>query len=165
MNTSTLLYRPLTEDDLESVAALEAEAFSTPWTADQYRAIMRHGGCALFGALLGPVLAGYIAVSLQRETAEMEVYNIAVTAAFRRRGIASKLLSLALRAAAGNGATRAILEVRESNTAAIALYRSLDFIQVGIRRGYYHDTGENALVFARSEPLPEKPKLCRHSAP
>lgn len=157
MKTSNLLYRPLTNDDLERVAALEAVCFPTPWTVDQYRAIVRQGGCALFGSLAGSALAGYIAVAVQESIGEVEIYNIAVAVAYRRQGVGKRLLSLALEAAARYGAAQAILEVRVSNAPALALYHSLGFSQVGIRRGYYHDTGEDALVLARpleSQSLP-----------
>ncbi|SBV94278.1 Ribosomal-protein-alanine acetyltransferase [uncultured delta proteobacterium] len=150
MKTSGLLYRQLTEDDLDAVAALETACFPTPWTADQYRAILRQGGCTLFGAFRGDALAGYIAVSVQHSIGEMEVYNIAVAAPFRCLGIGKKLLRLALEAAARLGVTQAILEVRVSNAPALALYHALGFSQVGVRSGYYHDTGEDALVLARS---------------
>lgn len=149
MSASVPAYRRLTEDDLAAVAALEAAAFPTPWTGEQYRAVMRHGGCVLFGAWLEASLAGYIAVAMQPGAGEMEVYNIAVSAELRRRGIGKKLLRLTLEAAARNGIARAILEVRASNSPAIALYRSLGFEQVGERKAYYHDTGEDALVLAQ----------------
>ncbi|MDL2209971.1 ribosomal protein S18-alanine N-acetyltransferase [Desulfovibrio sp. OttesenSCG-928-O18] len=152
MSASVPVYRRLTEEDLGAVAALEAVSFPTPWTAQQYEAVMRHGGCVLFGALLESTLAGYIAVAMQPATNEMEVYNIAVAAELRCKGIGKKLLRLTLEAAARNDISRAILEVRRSNVPAIALYRSLGFEQVGERKGYYHDTGEDALVLAR--PLP-----------
>lgn len=153
MNTSTLTYRQLTDPDLDAVAALEKLAFPTPWTADQYRAVMRQGGCVLFGAVFEKGLAGYIAVGMQPAIGEMEVYNIAVAEEYRCRGIGKKLLRLSLEAASRNGAEQAILEVRTSNTPAIALYRSLGFSQAGVRAGYYHDTGEDALVFSRSLPM------------
>jgi ribosomal-protein-alanine N-acetyltransferase len=150
MKTSGFQYKRLTDGDLERMAALEAACFPTPWTADQYRAVARQGSCALFGALLGDAFAGYIAVAVQGSLSEMEVYNIAVAPQFRRQGIGKRLLRLSLEAAARHGAARAVLEVRVSNSPALALYHSLDFSQVGVRRGYYHDTGEDALVLARS---------------
>ncbi len=148
MITSKFKYCQLAEMDLPVVADLEAASFSTPWTAEQYAAVLRQGGCAIFGAFDGLNLAGYIAVGMRPAIGEMEEYNIAVAESFRRQGIGKKLLRLALEAAAINGATRAILEVRIGNAAALALYRSLEFEQVGVRAGYYHDTGEDALVLA-----------------
>ena len=150
MKTSDLIYRQLTEDDLTAVAALEAVCFSTPWTREQYLAILRRGRCALFGALRDNVLAGYIAIATHPDSAEMEVYNIAVAENFRCCGIGKKLLRLSLEAATRNGAEQAILEVRVSNEPALALYYSLGFAKVGLRKNYYHDTGEDALVLTRS---------------
>jgi len=154
MNTSDLTFRQLTDPDIEAVAALEAIAFPTPWTAEQYRAVLRQGGCALFGAVSGETLAGYIAVGMQPSIGEMEVYNIAVAEPFRRQGIGKMILKLALEAASRCGAEQAILEVRVSNAPAIALYRSLGFLQAGVRTGYYYDTGEDALVLSRQLPMP-----------
>jgi len=152
MTTSKLIYRQLMENDLPAVADLEAASFPTPWTAEQYTVVIRQGGCAVFGALDGPNLAGYIAVGVQPTIGEMEVYNIAVAERFRRLGIGKKLLRLALEAATINGVTQAMLEVRIGNVAALALYHSLEFSQVGVRAGYYHDTGEDALVLTRVLP-------------
>lgn len=149
MNTSGLCYRLLGEADLADVAVLEAQAFPTPWSADQYRRIMEQGRCSLFGAHAGTRLAGYIAVSLDLRTGEMEVYNIAVVTECRRQGTGTRLLTLALEAARKIGIERAILEVRASNAPATGLYTLLGFSQVGVRTGYYHDTGEDALVLAR----------------
>ena len=150
VNTSDLVYRRVTEKDLPFVAELEAVSFATPWSAGQYKAVMQQGGCALFGAWRGTLLAGYIAIAVNASIQEMEVYNIAVAEAYRRKGIARRLLSLALEAAARRGAEMAILEVRIANAPAIALYQTLGFCEVGVRKGYYHDTGEDALVLARS---------------
>lgn len=150
MKTSELIYRRLAEEDLPAVAALETLCFPTPWTAGQYAAVLRQGGCAVFGALKGRNLAGYIAVGIQPGIGEMEVYNIAVAEEFRRSGIGKRLLRLALEAAALNDVTQAILEVRVGNAPARALYRSLGFENVGVRAGYYPDTGEDALVLART---------------
>jgi ribosomal-protein-alanine N-acetyltransferase len=152
VNASDLVYRRLTEDDLDEVAALEAAAFPTPWTAGQYRAVLRQDGCLLFGARLEKTLVGYIAIAAQRAVGEIEVYNIAVAEGWRRKGIGRKLLALSLEAAVRNGMPRAFLEVRVSNAPAVALYRSLGFKEVGLRPNYYRDTNEDAYVFMWSPP-------------
>lgn len=150
MKTSDLAYRQLAGGDVTALAALEAASFPTPWSAEQYDAMMRRGACTVFGAWHGVVLVGYIAVAVQAATGEMEVYNIAVATEYRRRGIGRKLLSLALEAAMLNRVEQAFLEVRETNEPAIALYTELGFLQAGVRPKYYPDTGEDALVLARS---------------
>ena len=73
--------------------------------------------------------------------------------AARRRGLGRRLLLLALQAGRKMGMQKAILEVREGNVAALALYRASGFVQAGRRRRYYADTGEDALVLER--PLAE----------
>lgn len=142
-------FRQLVPSDLEALAALEAASFNTPWSAEQYAAMIEGGACAVFGAFCGDVLAGYIAVGMHPAAGEMEVYNIAVDEMHRRGGIGRKLLSLAFDAAALNGVARVFLEVRETNAPALALYNSLGFSRVGVRPRYYPDTGEDALVLAR----------------
>lgn len=150
MKTSPITYRQLYEKDLPLVVALERLAFSTPWTVEQYAAVMRQGGCALFGAFCGQELAGYIAVAIQTAIGEMEVYNIAVAEHFRRGGIGKKILGLSMAAAAQNGITTVFLEVRMNNIPAIALYKSLGFTKAGVRKGYYPDTGEDAHIYVCS---------------
>jgi len=81
---------------------------------------------------------------------EVQIMNLAVRPAFRRRGIARLMLEAAVRAARGEGATAVVLEVREGNVPAVALYESTGFQTIAIRPGYYEDTGENAL-FMRLE--------------
>lgn len=147
MKTSAITYRQLNENDLPEVVRLETLAFSTPWTAEQYAAVMRRGGCALFGAFYERQLAGYIAVAILAAAGEMEVYNIAVEENFRRNGIGKKILGLSLAAATKNGMTTAFLEVRTTNAPAIALYESLGFVKAGVRKGYYPDTGEDAFIY------------------
>ena len=77
---------------------------------------------------------------------ELEILNLAVEPAARRRGCGRRLLLLALQAGRKMGMQKAILEVREGNVPALALYRASGFSETGRRRRYYADTGEDALV-------------------
>jgi ribosomal-protein-alanine N-acetyltransferase len=81
---------------------------------------------------------------------EMHLLNLAVHPAQRRRGISRVLLATALEQARGHGAAVVWLEVRPSNQAALSLYQSFGFEEVGIRRNYYTDNGEDALIYAFS---------------
>ena len=90
-------------------------------------------------------LAGYIAVYHTPD--EVEILNIAVREDRRRRGYGSLLMATALQDAKETGILRGVLEVRISNAPAIHLYESFGFRQVGKRRGYYQDTGEDALIY------------------
>jgi len=76
----------------------------------------------------------------------MEILNLAVAPEYRRRGLASRLLGLVLKIGKRLGVARVFLEVRESNVAARALYCRQGFGQVGVRKGYYPDNMEDALV-------------------
>jgi ribosomal-protein-alanine N-acetyltransferase len=83
----------------------------------------------------------------------MHILNVAVAPGWRRRGIARWLLGFALAQAARAGAGRALLEVRESNAPARALYANMGFVHLGLRRDYYTEPLENAVVLAL-DPLP-----------
>ncbi len=148
--------------DAGELAALEAECFSMPWSEACYRDILGAVDRALgektppwnklppFMALglrePDASLAAYICLGLHQAAGELEIYNIAVASYARRRGYGKALLSRALAMAAAGGITRAVLEVRTGNTAALALYAGAGFLECGRRKGYYTDTGEDALV-------------------
>ena len=93
-------------------------------------------------------LAAYICLGVYPITRELEVYNIAVSNPFRKRGLGKRLLAHALEEARRLGIERALLEVRPSNDAALALYASTGFAICGNRKKYYKDSGEDALVLA-----------------
>lgn len=147
---STIL--ALEEKDAAELARLESACFSTPWTEEQYKRILAEapgGSAPVFGirAARGELVA-YLALGVHHTAGELEVYNIAVDPAHRRRGLAARLLSSALGAAARRGVRTAFLEVRAGNAAALALYGSQGFVRCGIRKGYYANTGEDALVLS-----------------
>ncbi len=138
---------PENAEDMAQLSALEQESFSTPWSQQQYLALMRSGVCRVFGAFLGGVLLGYVAAAMHKEAGEIEIYNVAVRREVRRKGVGKRLLSLLLQAGRQNGMGRAVLEVRSGNVPAIGLYQGLGFRQCGLRKFYYSDTGEDALVY------------------
>jgi [ribosomal protein S18]-alanine N-acetyltransferase len=143
------------EDDLEALLDLERRSFTHPWTAQHFREEISPPGALLVlrgrAASLAPgrgILA-YCAYRLVGE--ELNVLNLAVAAPHRRRGLARWLLSFALAAGSRRGARRALLEVRRSNGAALALYQGMGFQVHSVRRGYYTDPGEDALVLVHSQ--------------
>jgi len=140
------LVEPLTEDDAPAVARLEKECFTLPWSEGHLRQALTHEVFQILGIKNGQgELAAY--VSFYHLPHEMEIINIATNPAQRRKGLAAALLQTVFSEGKSQGAERILLEVRRSNEAAIALYQKFGFSPVGIRRGYYHDTGEDALVF------------------
>ena len=93
------------------------------------------------------MLVGYCGVWLSFD--EGEIMNVAVREEFRRRGCAGRLLEELLSRAKERGASRFILEVRERNLPAIRLYESLGFERAGIRKNFYSDPKENALILLK----------------
>lgn len=140
-------YTPLGPDDVRDVAALESQCFSSAWKEEQYAALVEKGVCRLFGARRNGELIAYIALGVIPGVPDVEVYNIAVSAAARRQGVGKKLLSLAQAAAIRNGTERILLEVRESNSAAVALYEGAGFVLSGRRAGYYTNPSEDARLY------------------
>ena len=134
--------------DLKSVFAIEKESFPTPWSRWTFLAELNQS----LGHFLvaGPPLShpwelwGYIVFWLVAD--EMHLLNLAVHPEKRCRGIARVLLQEAPRRSRALGAKAAWLEVRPSNTAALALYASFGFKEVGRRPGYYQDTREDAML-------------------
>lgn len=153
----------LKEKDAPALAALEAECFSSFWNKEHYAALLsaaepaspphRPPSFCVYGLRRGKIgLDAYISLGLHLSSGEVEIYNIAVREQCRRLGFGKKLLVHALRQAALAGFTRALLEVRTGNTAALALYTGAGFRECGRRKRYYADTGEDALVLTRTLP-------------
>ena len=140
--------------DIDEFSALEALCFTLPWSREQLAAALELPSFAAFGLRAPPrpgsgagekaPLVAYI--SLYHNPDELEILNLAVAPAWRRRGCGARLLRLVLRTAANMGIGRAVLEARSGNIPALALYKGQGFTQVGRRRGCYRDSGEDALV-------------------
>jgi ribosomal-protein-alanine N-acetyltransferase len=132
-------------EDLEDVLAIERVSFSMPWSRGAFLYEMEQNRVArCWVTREGARLVGYLC--LWEVADELHITNIAVHPATRRRGIGRALLRTVLDEARGRGPRLVVLEVRPSNHGARTLYESFGFRVVGRRRGYYYDTGEDALV-------------------
>jgi ribosomal-protein-alanine N-acetyltransferase len=131
--------------DLPEVLIIERASFTMPWSRGAFLYELEQNQVARcwVGREDGRVV-GYIC--LWQVADELHVTNVAVHPHARRRGIARALLESVFVHARGSGSRMVLLEVRPSNTEAIPLYESFGFRVVGRRRGYYYDTGEDALV-------------------
>lgn len=144
------MIRPATADDLSSIHAIERGSFEVVWSAAAFadellRPHARIDVLATHGSIVG--FASYwLVVPGAQVAAEMHLLSIATHPDHRRRGIAARLLAHALAAGRAIGATLATLEVRRSNTPAIALYEHHGFATVHVRKGYYQNDGEDGLV-------------------
>ncbi len=130
--------------DIPALVALEKLCFSVPWTAKQYETVMGNEPFRLFGIREGDELAGYL--TLYAAAWEMEILNIAVHPTRRRRGYGRRMLSHVLQLCRKMGIKRGFLEVRRSNVPAQGLYRAFGFEEVGVRKRYYPDNREDAII-------------------
>jgi [ribosomal protein S18]-alanine N-acetyltransferase len=141
--------RPARAEDIAEIARIERGSFADPWSEESFRRILG-GRSTIFQVLaIGSenVVAGYIIAFVIGPDAEL--LNVAVDPAHRRRGLAGGMLDAVLVQLGHNGVRTAFLEVRESNTAARALYGSRGFEEIGRRRNYYRRPVEDALVMRR----------------
>lgn len=138
--------------DVRSLWAIEKLSFPFPWSLWCFLAEFANPRSTIL--LAGPPRSepwetwGYIIFWVVAD--EMHLMNLAVHPAHRRRGLARSLLQEALVQARSRDVAVAWLEVRPSNTAALALYQSFGFQEIGRRPGYYRDSGEDALLLAYS---------------
>lgn len=139
---------PLTVEDLDEVLVIERASFSTPWSRGAFLYELKQNPVARCwvarGADPAPRVLGYLC--LWEIHSEIHITNIAVHREWRRQGIARGLLGTILEDARRRHLTTAFLEVRPTNTEARRLYENLGFQVVGRRKGYYFDTGEDALL-------------------
>jgi len=142
--------RAAAPDDIPEIMLLEQAAPSAAhWTKEAYDAIGRNEGApriALVAEGVEDKLCGFVMARIIAEECELE--NIVVSADELRRGIGSRLLDDLARTARNRGAHRVFLEVRESNSAARALYEKLGFECDGERKGYYSDPVERAILYS-----------------
>jgi len=151
----TLIVRRMLLADLDAVVEIERAAHKHPWSADLIRRELDHDWSVVLVAIEresidGAVvdrLAGHIIFWLVHD--EIHVLNVATAPEFRRRGYGRTLMMEAEARGEPRGAVLSTLEVRKSNEAALTLYRSLGYRQVGLRPRYYADDNEDAIVMVK----------------
>ncbi len=141
--------------DLDTILAIEHASFVNPWTREMYLAEIENQGvsfCYLIRDGSGRLI-GFC--SFWRVLEELHINNLAVSPEHRGAGAGTALLEGVLTAGARAGARRATLEVRRSNEPARRLYERLGFAVAGVRRAYYTNPVEDALVLWREDlPVP-----------
>jgi len=139
--------RKMTLDDLEQVVAIDQASFSLPWPARSFQFELTDNPASrcwvadLDGRIVGAVVAWLI-------VDEIHIATFAIHPDFRKQGIGKKLLSHTLKSAKEDGALTSFLEVRESNDAALEMYRNFGFVESGRREGYYKDNNEDAILMS-----------------
>jgi ribosomal-protein-alanine N-acetyltransferase len=142
----TLEFRRLKLRDLSAIEEIERSAYPTPWSRSMFAGELAKPSSICLGAIDADEnrLVGYLIIS--RYVDAWHVMNLAVALSHRRRRIATRLMERLFEATSGDGRRGYTLEVRVSNEAAIKLYESLGFKARGVRRGYYTDNREDALI-------------------
>jgi [ribosomal protein S18]-alanine N-acetyltransferase len=144
--TDTIAIRTFSYTDLPQVLAIERRAFTSPWSLSMFVLELSKPSGIYLAAVQGTEIIGYVICA--RYVEAYHVMTLAVAPEHRREGIASILLDAVI-ARAGEDASYT-LEVRVSNTGAIALYERYGFRAVGTRPRYYADNGEDAMIMWRA---------------
>jgi len=144
--SDTILYRRMLVDDIDGVLKIEEEAFSLPWTREAFMQEMTTNLHAYYVVAENGdgQIVGFCGMWLVMD--ESHITNVAVTEKAKGQGIGEGLMREAIRVAKEHEVVLMTLEVRVSNVIAQNLYRKLDFQNGGIRKGYYSDNMEDALV-------------------
>lgn len=136
--------RKMTLEDIEQVYHLEESIFSIPWSEDSFESSLKNENTQFIVAEHKNEIVGYLGMYVFRE--EADISNVAVSKEYRRRHIANRMLEFILARAKTQGVKNVTLEVRETNVPAIKLYESMGFVEAGIRKNYYKEPTENALI-------------------
>ena len=140
-------YKLMGEAHVKAVADLEKLCFSAPWSENAVRSELTNPLSLWLVAVDGESVAGY--VGSQSVMGESDMMNLAVHPDYRRQGVAEMLVETLIEHLMKNDVTCLTLEVRVSNSPAIALYQKLGFREVGRRPHYYHNPREDALILRK----------------
>lgn len=139
--------RELQEEDIETLAEIEAKSFSMPWSAGSFRELLSHPYCFYLVALVGGKVVGCCGYT--ESCGEANIDNVVVEEAYRNQGIAGAMLKELIARGEERRIQAFTLEVRSSNAAAIHIYEKNGFRSVGIRPGFYEKPREDAVIMWR----------------
>lgn len=136
--------------DVPAMARIERESFDEPWSADEITKAVISGDGSVYVAVaeIGEERAGY--ADMRIVAGESQIYNLAVAKEFRGRGIGEALLTHMIEKSEELGLSSITLEVRATNETAISLYEKLGFVKVGMRKGYYSNGREDAVLMDKA---------------
>lgn len=137
----------MTSAHVAQIAELEKRCFNDPWSENSIASELNNRLSCWLVALEGDVVIGY--VGSQTVLGETDMMNIAVHPDYRNQGVAKNLIQTLMDTLSGQGSHSLMLEVRQSNEPAKNLYASLGFETVGIRKNYYRNPKENALILRK----------------
>lgn len=134
----------MVEQDIDAVARLEKECFSSPWSKASLRESLSQPYVVFVVATVEEKVVGYGGIYIVND--DGEITNIAVTGSMRGRGVGKMLLEKINEECEKRQVKAIVLEVRESNEVAIGLYEKMGYSRIGIRKNFYDKPRENALI-------------------
>ena len=140
--------RKASESDLDGIEKIEKECFAIPWSRETLEYDMKENQFATYiVAECNGETAGYIGFWVI--AGECNINNVAVSSSYRRKHIGSAIIDTVIKSCEKAGIKRFTLEVRKSNAPAIGLYTKYGFKPEGVRKAYYEDNGEDAVIMWR----------------
>jgi len=131
-------------EDIPAIVAVERQCFVTPWSENAYHTELSNQCAEYYVAWIGGTLAGYVGMWLIMD--EVHITTLGVSPEYRGQKIGERLLARVLDTSREHSAQRVTLEVRKSNESARSLYRKYGFREAAIRKGYYSDNDEDAVI-------------------
>jgi len=147
MLNHAFLIRKMTEQDLDEIMLIEKESFSLPWSRQSYEAELENQYANYLVCDWEGEVAAYVGMWTVFEDAH--ITNVAVSRKFRQMGMGRALMLEEEKLALAKQASRIILEVRPSNTAALLMYNELGYIPTSLRKEYYSDNQEDAIIMTK----------------
>jgi ribosomal-protein-alanine N-acetyltransferase len=141
--------REMETGDLEAVLAIEVRVFPSPWTGEIFSAELEQPESIYLVVEEPGGTVGYAGARMFGQ--EVHITNMAVAPERRGRGLAAALMLECVRRGIEQGGRYLTLEVRQGNAGALEFYRKFGFAELGLRRGYYHETGEDAVIMATGD--------------
>ncbi len=132
---------------MDEVMMIEKEAFSLPWSLESYLGELKNSFANYIVCDCAGDIAGYAGIWVVFE--EAHITNVAVRKSFRSQGIGLALMAEAEKIARTKKATHILLEVRPSNEVALHMYENLCYMQTAVRKAYYSDNGEDAIIMTK----------------
>ena len=142
-----MIVRPMLSEDLNQVVEIEKVSMPSPWSKELFEEELKREVARYFVAEIDSRVVGYM--GYWEAPQEAHIINLAIDPSSRQKGLGFQMMEYCLRFAYNMGARLATLEVRESNEAAQRLYEKMNFRTVAIRKKYYSDNQENAIVMIR----------------
>ena len=142
-------FRRALPKDSFGIADIESTTFPDPWSYRDITDLICTEGAMCFSAVDGEEVVAYVLGRLIPP--EGEIYRVAVREKYRRRGIAYRLLDYAMKTSRGSGLESTFLEVRSRNLPAIKLYTAYGFTQIGVRKNYYKDPSDDAIIMLKGK--------------